>query len=65
MEISRRDHHPPMLGSQEVERYPPLCIFHSDICLGGNRKAEKEMGHILKPFNVTGIKLKQKGIKSA
>ena len=54
-----------MLGSQEVERYPPLCIFHSDICLGGNRKAEKEMGHIVKPFYETGIKLTQKGIKSA
>lgn len=65
MEISRRDHHPLVFSSQEVERYPPLCIFHSDICLGGNGKGEKEMGHTLKPFYVTGIKLTQKGIKSA
>lgn len=54
-----------MLGLQEVERYPSLCIFHSDICFGGGGKGEKEMGRSLKPFNVTGIKLTQKGIKSA
>lgn len=32
---------------------------------GGSGKGEKEMGRRLKPFNVTGIKLTQKGIKSA
>lgn len=64
---SRRDHRPPDVRFRRRKRRDIIhcASFALTFVWEGNGKGEKEMGHILKPFYVTGIKLTQKGIKSA